>query len=184
MICNRCNNSLRGNEYQTHWKVCIKGNGKRLRKSLRMKPEHLEARKIKKENKLNNPNIKSKVKTSVANSFHSKKSLKNEIKRLNAIIRKHDETRKSLKVADRKLHPVYDSIQWKELRYKTLRKYGFKCLACKSTDKEIHVDHIKPISKYPELTFDINNLQVLCKDCNLSKSNKFEDDLRNKLTNY
>ena len=93
---------------------------------------------------------------------------------------KQEEKTKPVKLTERKLHPVYDSLQWKELRYKTFQRFGFKCLACNSTNTELHIDHIKPISKYPELVFDENNLQVLCKDCNLSKSNKFEDDLRNK----
>jgi hypothetical protein len=43
---------------------------------------------------------------------------------------------------------------------------------------QIHVDHIKPRSSYPELELDIKNLQVLCRDCNLGKSNTCETDLR------
>jgi len=73
-------------------------------------------------------------------------------------------------------HWLYDSKQWRELRYKTLRKYGFRCMACKTSESELHVDHIKPHSKYPELAFIESNLQVLCKDCNLGKSNIYEDD--------
>jgi 5-methylcytosine-specific restriction endonuclease McrA len=42
----------------------------------------------------------------------------------------------------------------------------------------IHVDHIKPKSKYPELALEYNNLQLLCEDCNLGKSNKYETDYR------
>ena len=73
---------------------------------------------------------------------------------------------------------VYTDKRFKRLRYPVLKANNFKCCACNSTEAELHIDHIKPVSKYPELAFDINNLQVLCKDCNLSKSNKFEDDLR------
>ncbi|MCH7696168.1 MAG: HNH endonuclease [Proteobacteria bacterium] len=40
------------------------------------------------------------------------------------------------------------------------------------------MDHIKPVSKYPELARDLNNLQVLCEDCNVSKGNQHEDDLK------
>jgi hypothetical protein len=43
----------------------------------------------------------------------------------------------------------------------------------------MHVDHIKPRSKYPDLELSRQNLQVLCEDCNLGKSNKYEDDWRN-----
>lgn len=75
-------------------------------------------------------------------------------------------------------HWLYSSDAWKELRYKTLRRFGFKCLACNATDTELHVDHIVPVSVDRSRALDEDNLQVLCRDCNLSKSNKFQDDLR------
>lgn len=76
----------------------------------------------------------------------------------------------------------YDSREWKELRYKILRKYGFKCLACGSSPPLVilHVDHIKPRINYPQLTLDPENLQVLCAACNQGKRHYFEDDLRPK----
>lgn len=33
------------------------------------------------------------------------------------------------------------------------------------------VDHIMPKSKYPELTYEHSNLEVVCKKCNTSRSN-------------
>lgn len=45
----------------------------------------------------------------------------------------------------------------------------------------IHVDHIKPRSKFPELALDVNNLQILCEDCNVGKLNRFETDYRTKI---
>lgn len=74
----------------------------------------------------------------------------------------------------------HSSKEWRELRYITLRRYGFKCMACGSAPPNVvlHVDHIKPRSKYPELALELSNLQVLCEDCNLGKSNHTEDDLR------
>ena len=44
---------------------------------------------------------------------------------------------------------------------------------------KLHVDHIKPRSKYHELELDFNNLQILCEDCNLGKLNINEEDFRN-----
>lgn len=112
---------------------------------------------------------------------NSPKKLKKQIQELNKSILKLKNKLNNKNISEkRKFHPVYSTEKWKKLRYVTLRKFNFKCLACNSTDKELHVDHIKPISIYPSLAFEENNLQVLCKDCNLSKSNKFEDDLRNK----
>ena len=72
----------------------------------------------------------------------------------------------------------YISQEWKELRYKAIKTYGKKCMCCNSTDKTIHVDHIKPRSLYPDLALELSNLQILCADCNLGKSNKDQTDWR------
>lgn len=71
---------------------------------------------------------------------------------------------------------------WKDLRFRVLRKYGYCCLACgrKPPMVTLHVDHIKPRVKYPDLALEFNNLQVLCYDCNVGKGYAFEDDLRPK----
>lgn len=76
----------------------------------------------------------------------------------------------------------YFSREWRELRARVLEKYECKCMMCGRSPKihgvEIHVDHIKPRSKYPELSLDFDNLQLLCRCCNLGKGNKFETDWR------
>lgn len=74
----------------------------------------------------------------------------------------------------------YQTREWRELRYKVIRNSSFKCLACGASgdDTVLHVDHIKPRSKYPELSLDESNLQVLCEACNLGKSNIYEDNLK------
>lgn len=74
----------------------------------------------------------------------------------------------------------YRSKAWRDLRYKALKLYGRQCMCCgaKPPSVVLHVDHIKPRSKYPELELDITNLQILCEDCNLGKSNKDEIDYR------
>lgn len=70
----------------------------------------------------------------------------------------------------------YMSKAWRELRYKVLMKhklnYGSVCLLCKETTTKLHVDHIEPRSKRPDLELSITNLQVLCGDCNIGKLNK------------
>jgi hypothetical protein len=66
----------------------------------------------------------------------------------------------------------YDTQEWKELRYKVLQRYGATCQCCGATRQDnvkIHVDHIKPRSRFPKLELDINNLQVLCEPCNMGK---------------
>lgn len=75
----------------------------------------------------------------------------------------------------------YDTGRWSWLRNKTIFKYGNRCMRCKTdgdNTNPIQVDHIKPRSKYPELECDLNNLQVLCKNCNHEKSNTDETDYR------
>lgn len=75
----------------------------------------------------------------------------------------------------------YDRPEWRQIRYRVLRKLGWKCRSCGLTPKDgrkIHVDHIHPISTHPELALDENNLQPLCDLCNLGKSNLYADDLR------
>lgn len=77
----------------------------------------------------------------------------------------------------------YQTWAWKSLRYQALKKYGAKCMLCGATPEtgaKICVDHIKPRSKFPELALDIRNLQVLCSDCNMGKSNWDETDWRDK----
>jgi 5-methylcytosine-specific restriction endonuclease McrA len=72
----------------------------------------------------------------------------------------------------------YETRAWAHLRYEALRVYGRKCSLCGTTAGEMHVDHIKPRSKNPELALVFGNLQVLCRDCNMGKSNKDETDWR------
>lgn len=75
----------------------------------------------------------------------------------------------------------FNSREWLSIRYEAFAKCGSSCLVCGRNRKHgitLHIDHIKPRSKYPELALDPNNLQVLCKDCNIGKSNKDEIDWR------
>jgi len=75
-----------------------------------------------------------------------------------------------------------------ELRYEIIKKQGWRCNLCGERlkfsensswkGKKCHIDHIHPFSKrntYREGSSKINeiqNLQALCVECNLKKSNK------------
>lgn len=75
----------------------------------------------------------------------------------------------------------YESREWRELRYKALVKHGPKCQCCGATRGPgvvLHVDHVKPRSKFPALQLELENLQILCADCNIGKSNKDQTDWR------
>jgi 5-methylcytosine-specific restriction endonuclease McrA len=69
----------------------------------------------------------------------------------------------------------YASEEWRRLRYRALRESKGCCALCGRTQREhgvvLHVDHIKPRSRFPSLELDLSNLQILCEDCNLGKSN-------------
>lgn len=67
-----------------------------------------------------------------------------------------------------------DGKIWKEKQHK--RQEGY-CAECKIRIeiKGSHIDHIKPISKFPGLAIDVKNLRLLCPDCNTRKGNKYQD---------
>lgn len=68
--------------------------------------------------------------------------------------------------------------KWQKLRYQALKEYGRTCMLCRTTEGAMHVDHIKPKSKYPELAYEYSNLQILCADCNVGKGADDETDYR------
>lgn len=78
----------------------------------------------------------------------------------------------------------YFSREWRELRYQALKANDGKCSCCgrgASSGAVLHVDHIQPRSKFPALELMLSNLQVLCEDCNVGKSNKDVTDWRPRL---
>lgn len=75
----------------------------------------------------------------------------------------------------------YSSKAWRDLRYEVLKFYEATCMCCgasKETGGQIHVDHILPRSLYPDLRLEFSNMQVLCGDCNMAKSNTDYTDWR------
>jgi hypothetical protein len=76
-------------------------------------------------------------------------------------------------VPDVKSKDFLDSKTWKRLRYKALKLNGMKCQCCgvSSLNAVLNVDHILPRILFPELALQIENLQVLCSDCNEGKGN-------------
>lgn len=77
----------------------------------------------------------------------------------------------------KKRQPFFFTREWNELRYRALVRSGGRCECC-GAGKTLHVDHIKPRSKYPELALELANLQVLCGNCNLGKGAWDETDWR------
>jgi 5-methylcytosine-specific restriction endonuclease McrA len=96
---------------------------------------------------------------------------KKKVKRSTTNVNKNYDTRLKYKPGMGK--EFYSTNEWLQLRYKILKRDGRKCACCGASSINVvfHVDHIKPRSLFPELELFQDNLQVLCEDCNLGKSN-------------
>ena len=108
--------------------------------------------------------------------FSKKKELTINCRHSDWIIDYH-KSMKSPKIPNLENYSFYSSKEWLILRKKVLIVHGRCCLKCGSRT-EIQVDHIKPRSKFPSLSLDFDNLQVLCKKCNFKKSNIHFTDYR------
>lgn len=73
---------------------------------------------------------------------------------------------------------LHKSIEWCALKqvFLTYVKEHI-CFKCKSPD-QLHVDHILPISIFPEFSLCLLNLQLLCSKCNNNKYNNDYTDYR------
>lgn len=62
-----------------------------------------------------------------------------------------------------------DGQQWREQQY---QHQSEKCAICKEKMERdhIHIDHIEPIAKRPDLVLELNNLQLTHPECNAKKS--------------
>lgn len=78
------------------------------------------------------------------------------------------------KKRDYRLSAKYErSLMSASLRYDVLKRDNYRCCICgasRNDGAKLHVDHITPVSKGGKTT--MSNLQTLCEQCNLGKSNK------------
>jgi hypothetical protein len=73
----------------------------------------------------------------------------------------------------------YYDVEYLAMRAIIFERYDKKCMRCGSI-RLLELDHIKPVSKYPELFLCEDNMQILCKPCNQEKSNRNENDYRSR----
>lgn len=98
--------------------------------------------------------------------------------------KKASKARKQPKKNGGSANQFLSSREWKEIRYRALKRSNGRCQCCGRGPADgavLNVDHIKPRHKYPELALDINNLQVLCGSCNSGKGGWDETDWREPL---
>jgi 5-methylcytosine-specific restriction endonuclease McrA len=74
------------------------------------------------------------------------------------------------------------TYEWARVRYQVLLKYRDKpCMACGRGPKQgvwLNVEHIRPRKTHPHVSLDMNNLQILCHECNKGKGNWDNTDWR------
>jgi len=79
----------------------------------------------------------------------------------------------SNKEFEERLHRFYNSKRWKLIKEQVYKTHAHLCPVCGS-EENLRVDHIKPIRHYPALIDDMNNLQILCNECNLEKGSMID----------
>ena len=75
---------------------------------------------------------------------------------------------------------LFRSMRWKQLRYEALKRAGGHCQCCgalPSQGRPLHVDHIQPLADGGS-ALSLDNLQVLCADCNEGKGSWDSTDWR------
>ena len=80
----------------------------------------------------------------------------------------------------KKYEPRAEFERWKQTlggrKWKRKQYYlqEGRCITCQKqiSLKGSHIDHIKPLSRYPSLAIALDNLRILCADCNLRKGEK------------
>ncbi len=63
---------------------------------------------------------------------------------------------------------IYGIAEWAEFRRQICERDGHKCRRCgKSTTRKrgMHIHHIRPVERYPELIMDESNAVLMCRRC-------------------
>ena len=107
-----------------------------------------------------------------------------EVARLKNIIKNQEPKKKASKYPEAPMYvkgmksEFYSTREWRELRWKVVEASKGACVVCGRSNKHhgviLHVDHIKPRSKFPELELEQSNMQVLCEECNIGKRDRLQ----------
>lgn len=126
--------------------------------------------------KMNIPSKKKKAKSYVVGRNKS-----NTLKEKVVATERDWSYKKNSRVKRIKINDFLLSFEWRKLRMEAIKKYGTRCMCCGASPKDgvvINVDHIKPRKTHPELSLDMDNLQILCDACNHGKGNWDTTDWR------
>lgn len=64
---------------------------------------------------------------------------------------------------------VTGTKRWQAVRKLAKDRDGWKCVECGARGR-LEVDHIKPVRTHPELSYELTNLQSLCRKCHSRKT--------------
>ena len=64
------------------------------------------------------------------------------------------------------------SSEFKRWREAVFERDNYICVFCNKKGGELHPDHIKELSKFPNLVFDVDNGRTLCKECHQKRHYK------------
>lgn len=84
-------------------------------------------------------------------------------------------------IPDANSRDFLQSKAWKRLRLMALKQHGMSCQICGASPKTgavLNVDHVLPRKLFPSHALRLDNLQVLCADCNEGKGNWDMTDAR------
>lgn len=114
----------------------------------------------------------------------TERARKAEAKYVRAKIKPRKKSKPSANPKIQKSDRFYESLNWRQLRMVVLKNCDGRCMCCGASAKDgirIHVDHIKPRSTHPHLELALDNMQVLCEDCNIGKGGWDDTDWRVKM---
>lgn len=92
-----------------------------------------------------------------------------------------EERQEAFERKSRERNKLYDSKWWKRIRKSKLKRNPV-CEVCQRREAtEVH--HLKPAREFPELAFEMENLQSICRSCHARESQREGTEARRRNRN-